>query len=135
MDAELDAASRHGRDDRGAGDAVGGVEGGFARRHREVQVEVVIGAEEVEHRGRRVRRRRPHQRRREQTGEKRGGRNIAIVALVAHVQRLGDQRPVPAGAVLRLEQHQRPFGVDPRRKRLDERRFLTRFIEIRASLV
>ncbi len=90
-DAELDPIARHRRDHGRAGQIVRGVETGLARGHRQIEEEVIVVQQKVEH-GRRDRRLDlAHERRRELSAQQRGRRHVAVVAFIAHLQCLAHE--------------------------------------------
>ena len=93
LDAELGAVARHDGHQRRAGDVAGGVHRELRRRHAEVEVEVLVAADELQDRGDVGRRRidRDDRRRQLAQGHQRPG-PVAVVALVAHLQHLGEDR-------------------------------------------
>ena len=115
-DAEVCAVARHRRHEGRPRHAVGGVRRRLARRHAEIQEEVLVaGCEGEDARalgGREIERR---DFRRQQLHQQRGGRAVPIVALVAHLERLGDQRPHvhAAGAPDRLAECSTEHVAEP----------------------
>src|SRR5215204_5528435 len=91
-DPELGAVAGHGGDDRGAGRAGGRVGGGLAGGHGQVEEEMVVAGDELG-RGDHVGGGLLHgqQGRQQSSQQQRGAGPVAVVALVAHLQRLGDQ--------------------------------------------
>ena len=93
-DAEIGAVARHDRDQRGARDAAGGIDHRLARRHREVQEELIVAGEELgEPRDGVVTPADPREARHHRAREQGGGRDVALVHLVGHAQRLRHERP------------------------------------------
>ena len=92
-DAELDAIAGHGRDHAAPWNAVGGIEHRLAGGHREVEKEVIVAGDEVDGGGDIGRGRIRLQQSRNQPFQEQGRRrDVAVVHLVAHVQRLRHQR-------------------------------------------
>ena len=91
--AELVAVARHGGDDGAVLNAVGGIQRGLTHRHPRRTGEVVAAGDKLEHftllRHRIARLDQP---RRQRLNKQRGARVVAVVALVAHVQRLGQHQ-------------------------------------------
>ena len=92
-DAEVSSVAGHHGDERRAGDAADGLDHRLAGRHRDVQEELIVAGEELGQARDRVMtpadlRDARHQR----ASEQRGGRQVALVHLVAHPQRLRHQR-------------------------------------------
>ncbi len=91
-DAKVGAVARHHGDDGAALHALRRFEHGFPGGHAQVQEEVIVAVDELDHlRQDFVVLVRARQRRTNRAQEQRGGGAVAVVALVAHVQRLGDQ--------------------------------------------
>jgi len=83
---------------------VGAVEGGLGGGHGEIEIEMIVGLEELEYGRRHLRGRGAHQGGGDEPGEERGGSHVAVVALVAHLERLG-------GEVLEIDGPMRADGA------------------------
>ncbi len=92
-DPEVDAVAAHRGDDRRALDAVGRIERGLAGRHRQVEEEVVVAAQEVEDGDRRFRVGGANQRR---------ARSIRVNSEVAAMLRLCPSSPIWSACPVRL---------------------------------
>src|SRR5918999_934089 len=116
-DSELGPVAGHGDDDRGALDTGRGVGAGLRGRHREVEVEVVVAGDEA--RDRRLvglGLAELDQRGQQRAQEQRRGGAVAVVALVAHLERLrGDRAQVDglAQPPQRAGEHAREHVADP----------------------
>ena len=132
-DPELGAVAGHRRDQAGSGHAGGGVDRQLPGRHHQVEHEVVVAVDEPVDGGPIVERRAPLQ----EVGtdlpeEQRGRRPVAVVAVVAHLQRLGDEHlqvdravasgspragsvraPVPSSAAARSPRRRTPRSGAP----------------------
>ena len=90
---ELVAVARHGGDNGAVLNAVGGVQRGFAHCHPRRAGEVVAAGDKLEHLTLLLNRiTRLDQTRRQGLDQQRSARVVAVVALVAHVQRLGQHQ-------------------------------------------